>query len=190
MRPVLDRVIPSVLPYRAVTQCFTKRSSSMDKARFEVPAPTSETDFSLTVKRNCSVSPRTLLWLLAATALLSFGIGLGFALFGAWWILPFAGIEMAGLTYAFYISGRHAADYERIVRSGATVMVEICDAERVDLYRFNPHWLKVIAREAPNGIRLALAQHGKELEIGRHLDASRRRDLAAELRARFSANAT
>ncbi|MFO7189237.1 MAG: DUF2244 domain-containing protein [Pseudomonadota bacterium] len=158
----------------------------MDEACINGSAPVSAADFSLTVKRNCSISPQTLLWLLLATVLLSFGIATGFALLGAWPVLPFAGIEMLALAIAFYVNGRHAADYERIVRKGSDLFVEVADAERVSIHRFDARGVRVLMHEARNGLRIALAERGKELEVGRHLDAPGRRGLARLLRARLA----
>lgn len=143
-------------------------------------------DFSLTVKRNCSISPQTLLWLLLATVLLSFGIATGFALMGAWLVFPFAGIEMGALAAALYVNGRHAADYERIERRGGQLVVEVSDAERVSFHRFNVVHVRVLTHEARNGLRIALTERGRELEVGRHLDAPGRRSLARLLRARLA----
>ena len=49
--------------------------------------------FSLTLKRNCSISPAGLACVFAALALAALAIGTGFALAGAWLVLPFAGLE-------------------------------------------------------------------------------------------------
>jgi len=43
--------------------------------------------------------------LLAATAI---GIGVAFAAFGAWLVLPFAGLEALGLAAAFFAVARRA----------------------------------------------------------------------------------
>lgn len=143
-------------------------------------------DFNLTVKRNCSISPQALLWLLAATALLSFGIATAFALRGAWFVLPFAGVEMAVLGVAFYVNGRHATDYERIVRSGDTLTVEIGDADRLSVHRFDARRVRVTDWSRRGALHVALVECERELEIGRHLDTPGRMGLAALLRARLA----
>ncbi len=158
----------------------------MGDARINVQTVGASTDFSLTVKRNCSISPQALAWLLGFTACLSFTIGSGFALFGAWPVLPFAGLEIAALAAAFYVSGRHATDYEHIALSDGALEVEIRDADRVERHRFNSHWVRLEATAAPGGVRLALRSHGRALEIGRHLDAPGREALARELRGRLA----
>ncbi|HLU77369.1 MAG TPA: DUF2244 domain-containing protein [Burkholderiales bacterium] len=158
----------------------------MDDACIKVPASVGVGDFSLTVKRNCSISPQTLLWLLLATVLLSFGIATGFALRGAWLVFPFAGIEMLALAAALYVNGRHAADYERIVRRDGELIVEVGDGERVSIHRFHAGHVRVCAHAGRNGLRIALAESGRELEVGRHLDMPGRKSLARLLRARLA----
>jgi uncharacterized membrane protein len=147
---------------------------------------------ALLVKRNCSISPRAVLILLAITTFVSFGIGAAFAWHGLWLVLPFAGIEMAALTFAFYVNGLHAADYERFVIEGTELVLERRDGTSVTLHRFPTSWVQVVAQETRRDLRLALAMHGQELEIGRHLNAAGRALLATELRRwiRAGVNAT
>jgi uncharacterized membrane protein len=69
---------------------------------------------SLLLKRNCSISPGGMLRVFGLLALASLGIAMGFALAGAWLILPFAGLEVLALGAAFLVHARHATDFERI----------------------------------------------------------------------------
>ena len=157
----------------------------MEEARIKLQTVGSGPEFSLIMKRNCSVSPQALAWLLALTACLSFTIGIGFALFGAWPVLPFAGLEVAALGLAFYLNGRHASDYERIALQEDALVVEVCDADRVAALQLNPQWVKLVASRRRQDVRLALRSHGREIEIGRHLDAPGREALAAALAGRL-----
>jgi uncharacterized membrane protein len=147
-----------------------------------VHAAASESDLNLTLKRNCSISPRALLRLLGLMMLVSFGIGTGFAWLGAWMILPFAGLEMLALAAAFYANGRHAADYERIALVGGRLIVEVCDADRIARHEFNPAWVRLDELHSGREYRLTLRSGGKQLEIGRHLDVERRASLVSQLR--------
>lgn len=140
----------------------------------------------LTIRRNCSISPRALWLLLAAMAGVSFGIGTGFAVFGAWVILPFAGLEMVALTAAFYCMSRHAGDYEKFVEEQGALKVEIRDAGNTHAYEFNPYWARLVVQKRGPRPRLALRSHGRELEIGRHLTDEGRLELAAVLGHRLS----
>jgi uncharacterized membrane protein len=158
----------------------------MKDARIDVQEAAASPDFSLTVKRNCSISPQALVWLLAFVATVSFAIGIAFALFGAWPVLPFVGLEIAALTAAFYVNGRHAADFERISLRAGTLTVEIVDRDRRVEHRFNAHWVRLLRDGIRGDPRVVLQSHGKVLEIGRHLDGPGRELLATELRARLA----
>lgn len=142
-------------------------------------------DFSVTVKRNCSISPRGALMALAATATASFAIGAGFAYAGAWLVLPFAGIEIAALAAAFFVYARCAGDYERISVRDGRLRVEVCDAGGSAVHEFHPAWARVAMRRAASEPRLFVGSHGQEVEIGRHLTVPARGVLARELQARL-----
>jgi uncharacterized membrane protein len=146
----------------------------------------SESGLDFTIKRNCSISPQDLLGVLAVLACVSLGIAIGFAWIGAWPILPFAGIEILALATAFYLNGRHAADYERIALADGRLVVEASDAGRVLRHEFGLPWLRLDERRQGGDLQLLLRAGGRELEIGRHLDAERRALLAARLRHGFS----
>jgi len=157
----------------------------MDESRIEARTLDSSAGFSLTTKRNCSLPPQALVWLLVFTACLSFAIGIGFALFGAWPVLPFIGLEVAALAAAFYVNARHAADYERIVVRDGLMLVEVHEAGHSRVHRFHPGWVRLHTRSAGDDVRIGVRSHGRELEIGRHLDAPGRSLLAVELAGRL-----
>lgn len=131
-------------------------------------------------RRNNSLSSSERLLVFGFILLVSLGIAAGFSLiFGAWPILPFAGIEMAVLYGAFHYIDRHAADYERITIRGNTVSIEVHEGGRTERREMNRHWARVMC--APDGSRLTLRSHGFDVEVGRHLSESRRLDMAREL---------
>ena len=80
----------------------------------DVTQTTLAAEYVITAKRNCSLSSTGRLLFLLLMGVVSFGIALGFAMLGAWLVLPFAGLEMLLLSWAFYHVGCHAGDYERI----------------------------------------------------------------------------
>ncbi len=158
----------------------------MEDSRIRLEAPDGG-GFALTSRRNCSMAPGTLLALVAFTALFNLGIGAAFAALGLWLVLPFVGIEAAALLAAFYVVCRHAGDYERIALADGRLRLEVRDAERVQTYELNPVWVRVVVGEGKGGaVRLALRSHGREIEIGRHLDDAGRRRFAALLRERLA----
>jgi uncharacterized membrane protein len=143
-------------------------------------------EFGLIVKRNCSTSPRDLLWILASIAVLSCGIGAAFAWLGAWLVLPFAGLEVLALAAAFLLNGRHAADYERFALREGKLVLEICEAERLARYEFQPARVRLRERVRGPEYRLLLCSGASEIEIGRHWDSERRQVLAQQLRRELS----
>lgn len=157
----------------------------MDEARIEVRTLESSAGFSLTTRRNCSMPPQALVWLLVFTACLSFAIGIGFAWVGAWPVLPFIGLEVAALATAFFAQARRAADHERIVVRDGEMRIEVRDAGRTSVHSFHPGWVRLLTQRAGEDVRIGVRSHGRELEIGRHLDAPGRSLLAAELAGRL-----
>jgi uncharacterized membrane protein len=139
--------------------------------------------FSLTLKRNCSISPSGLSWLLGLMMATSLGIASAFAVAGAWMVLPFAGVEMLALAAAFYLHGRHAADYERLAISNGRVCIEVRDGEKTMRRELDCAWARVCERSTGLDLRVSIVAHGAEVEVGRHLDGERRRQLAMTLRA-------
>ena len=132
-------------------------------------------------RRNCSISPLGLVGAFTFVASVSLLIGIGFASQGAWMVLPFAGVELVALAIAFVCFARHAADYERISVGAGEIKVEVCDGDCLRCHQFSRAWVRLVVRDAPSEMRLALQSRGQELEIGRHLDGSDRRKLAQEL---------
>lgn len=138
-------------------------------------------EFAFVARRNNSLSASARALVLASLAAVSFGIALTFAVvFGAWLVMPFAGVEMAALYLAFRHVGRHAADYERIAIGADRVSVEVFDGGSVSRFGFNRCWAQVGC--TGDGSRLVLKSHGREVEIGRHMNGEQRLRLARELK--------
>jgi uncharacterized membrane protein len=148
---------------------------------FAGPAP----GFSVLLKRNCSISPAALARVFAFLVAVILGIGIGFAAAGAWLVLPFAGVEVALLAAAFLTNGRHAADYERIERTGERLTVEISSAGRTERREMLVRETRVRVARQGDTARVWLSANGREHEVGRHLQAQGRLELAAELAKRM-----
>lgn len=144
--------------------------------------------FTLTSRRNCSMPPGMLLALLGGGGLFNLGIGAVFAAQGLWLVLPFAGMEVVALAAAFWMVCRHAGDYERVALADGRLRLEVRDARQVSTYEMNPAWVRVVVGKAGRRTRLALRSHGREVEIGRHLDEAGRERFAALLRERLATN--
>ncbi len=139
-------------------------------------------EFSLTARRNCSLQVAErwrAFWLIAVV---SATIALGFAAIGAWLVLPFAGLELAGLWVAFRQFSLVADDFERVTIKGDRLLVESCTRGRVRRYEWNRRWTQVVVRDGGGSCQVALRSHGKEIEFGRSLSGGARLDAARRLK--------
>lgn len=138
------------------------------------------------VRPNCSLSPagrRCVLFLIASV---TFGIALGFAIAGAWPVLPFAGLEVGLLVWAFRELDGHAGDYELITIRGDSVVVERRDGHELSRHEFNRHWARLLTEQDGSGVQaLRLRSHGREVVLGRCLAPEARAALARALRIHF-----
>ena len=155
--------------------------SPWENARREVPFHEGARGFSVILKRNCSISPAGLACVFAALGVAALAIGAGFALLGAWLILPFAGLEVLLLGAAFFLQARHATDYERIELDQGRLAIDVSQAERVSHYELDAR----VARVETRGRHVVLRGGRQALELGRHLDDESRAAFAAELEKRL-----
>jgi uncharacterized membrane protein len=147
----------------------------------ELPFRDGNAGFSLTLKRNCSISPAGLAGVFAALALVVLTIGAGFAIAGAWLVLPFAGLEVLLLAAVYVLYARRAADCERIVLDSGRLTVELEQAQRTLRYELEARRARVFLEEE----RVVLRGAHEQLELGRYLDADTRVRFAAELQKRL-----
>lgn len=141
-------------------------------------------DFEMIARPNSSLTARGRVYAVMAVAALSLAVALGFSLIGAWFVLPFAGLELVGVGYAFYYIHCHSQDYESIVIVGDQISVEKKSYKAVSKMVFNRYWAKVLLRNAPSGDQmLLLRSHGKEVDFGRcYMTNDQRLDLAKQLK--------
>jgi uncharacterized membrane protein len=147
----------------------------------ELPFRDGKAGFSLILKRNCSISPAGLAGVFLALAALTLAIATGFALAGAWLVLPFAGLEVALLAAAYVLYARHAADYERVELDSGRLTVEVAQGQEISRYEMDARRARVHLED--DRVMLRDARH--ELELGRHLDAQTRAWLVGELARRL-----
>src|SRR5688500_3154807 len=113
------------------------------------------------------MSPKALAGVFAALALVGLLIGAGFALVGAWLVLPLAGVGGLLRAGAYVAYGRHAAYYGRLEMARGDLTVEVAQAKRVARYRL------VTAKVAVEGGRVVLRDAKEDLEVGRYLSAEK-----------------
>lgn len=132
-------------------------------------------------KPSISATPTQLALWFVSVSLLSLSIATVFALFGAWVVLPFAMLEVLGLSLAYVFYGRHAGDFEKIVADEGRLIVERSEGTR---WRREEHlcpWVRIDYEGRPRPpVWLVLA--GKRIAVGRFLPEHERAQFADELR--------
>ncbi len=75
-------------------------------------------------KRNCSITPKQLIFIFGSLAVISLLIGGVFFLMGAFLILPFSMLEILVLSIAFYYNALHAVDFEKLKIENNQITIE------------------------------------------------------------------
>lgn len=142
--------------------------------------------FNVTFKPNSSLSAYAKLRVILLLSIIPCIIGIGFTLIGVWLVLPFVGLELAALAYAFYYINLHEEDYESISIDGDKLIVETCYKGVVSKKMLNPYWTTLVKRESENGeLHIGLKSHGKEIVIGKYLTKTQRETIAEQLQKRI-----
>ncbi len=109
--------------------------------------------------------------------------------FGAWMVLPYAGLEVLLLWYAFRIISRHDGDYERLRVADREFCFTRCECGRVEMLCGNTAWVRVVAfgRNGRNGrLGIGLRYQGKTVSVGQLISDEQRlllrRDLVRALK--------
>ena len=134
-----------------------------------------------TMKRNCSVSPRQFMFFYASLAFVSLTIAVLTSINGAWFVLPFTGIDLLVVGGAFAVYARHAVDYERIRLYPNRLVIEQMSANTLTQFEFNPRWVRVEPGATPRD-PVRLVSRGQAVAVGLHLPQYRRAQFARELR--------
>ena len=131
------------------------------------------------------LAPRTLLAILGVVALINIAFALNFVLRGAWPVMPFLGLDVALLAWAFRASTRAARREERITLTASRLQVTRKPAKGAPReWAFNPYWVRVEMDEpAEHWSQLTLWSHGKFLRIGQFLAPAERARFAQTLKA-------
>jgi uncharacterized membrane protein len=122
---------------------------------------------------------------LAGIAATTFGVAAGAAALGAWPVMPFAGLEIAALAFAFHVLGKHDADFERLEVGEHEVRLEWNEAGHVARFVAHRPWVRVLMGCRGDRCTLRLLYRGRVVPIGRMLSDEGRRRLAEDLRGRI-----
>lgn len=145
-------------------------------------------DYVFMSRPNRSLRPRQLRWAFWGVALPCMGIASFFAGLGYWLMLPFAGLEIGLLAWAFERMRAHDADYESITIQGQRLILEWCDAGHTCRREWNTYWTRAecVCEHHQHVCRLCVISHGEAVELGRYLDDEGRIQLAQTIRAKLA----
>lgn len=136
------------------------------------------------VSPNRSLTWRQAIVFYAGVCVGSLGIALMLAVQGYWPVLPFAGLELAVLGVALWITMQRGRYRELIRIFPDRIVIEKGLPEDHRRMEFPLHWARVTLRPAGAGSypsRLLISSHGRSCEIGRCLTESARRGLRSRL---------
>lgn len=133
---------------------------------------------------NCSLSERACKSVFWSVAGVTFLISAVFSYLGYWLILPFAGLEIGVLAWAFEQINGHRHDYELLEIRGDEIRLESRQGSETRSMLFNRQWVQLVKHKSPPGghVRIALRSYGAEYEIGLFMDDDKRQELAGLLR--------
>ncbi|MCB1701546.1 MAG: DUF2244 domain-containing protein [Pseudomonadales bacterium] len=136
-------------------------------------------------KPNCSASWRGNLLVLLVLAIPSLGAGIGFAMLGAWPVLPLAGLEMLALGSALYYVNWKLQYRHVITLSDDSVCIDKGFYTPRQSWKFPRHatGLAIVPERHPwEGPGLSLQGTGESVSIGEFLNRDDSLELAALLR--------
>lgn len=141
--------------------------------------------FDAVLEPNRPLGPRALAAVLCLVGGINFAAGAVFAVHGAWPVVPFLGLDVGLLAWAFHASRRAARVRERVTLTrDRLVIARVLPEGGETAHTLNPYWVRVEVEAPRRGAgALALWSHGKALRIGRFLAPGDRQSLAQALAA-------
>jgi uncharacterized membrane protein len=142
------------------------------------------------IRPNRSMDRRQAALTVAAVGMVSLVIAGSLSLvYGAWPILPFAGLEVGLLALVIFKVQASSERQELLVLSDHHLDLTARNGREVRSHRFQRDWVRVVLRNArsrnhPN--RLKIGSHGKFVEIGSFLTDDERETLAENLAGRLA----
>ena len=143
----------------------------------------SNSNYLITLSPNSSLTGIYRIIFLASISFVCVGIATVFYFFGAYLILPFAGIEIAILLIAFYLSFKWSSRKELIYISQEVVKIEkgIHKAEYL-WEEFRTFTSFQIEKDANKSLRLSFRSKGDDVIVGEFLNEDDKNILINEIR--------
>jgi uncharacterized membrane protein len=139
--------------------------------------------FDATLRPSRSRDRRGFVRLLSLMTALNLVVAANFVRAGGWPILPFLGLDIAGLVLAFALNYRAGRLAEHIRLDGARLVVSHVDpGGGARDWSFEPAWVRVAVDEMAHGAGgVTITAHGKGVRLGEFLTVGERREVAAAL---------
>jgi uncharacterized membrane protein len=129
--------------------------------------------------RNCAMRPCVFAIHLAALAVVSLIVGLGFLVLGYPVVFAFSAIQVIALLAALRLYAMHAADGERVELSRGVLSVHAERGTASRTHRFPAAWTRVEASADDACVWVCCG--ARRLAIGQQLPTPRRRQVAAQI---------
>jgi uncharacterized membrane protein len=100
---------------------------------------------------------------------------------GAWMVLPFAGLEVLCLWFAFKLIARHDGDYEWLQVADQQFCWARCECGRVDMLSGNTAWARVFAVQLDGRVEVGLRYQGRTVSVGQMISDEQRQILCRNL---------
>lgn len=139
----------------------------------------------IVLKPNASFTWAANLYLLYTLMAVSLVIGVGFALRGAWMILPYSVFELTVLAICIYICAQNCNRQEVITVREHDVTIERGIRHPSETWNYHRLWAKFLVKPAKHpwdGQTVMITSHGNELELGSFLSRKDKIELIACLK--------
>lgn len=141
--------------------------------------------FDATLTPSRSLNQRGFVILMAVIVVFNAIVATRFVTLGLWPVLPFLGLDVAAIAFAFLVNYRAGRETEHIWLDRTALRVRSISAKgKARDWSFEPSWVRVQVdeRARPRG-RLTITSHGKGVGIAEFLSPRERRDIAKALGA-------
>jgi uncharacterized membrane protein len=150
----------------------------------KAPQPDEPTLFSALLTPHRSLNGKGFLIVMGLIAGLSFMAGIMFLLLGAWPVMPFLGLDVVLIYWAFRTNYRAAAAYEEVTVTPSELHVKKVSAKgQVAEWSLNPVWVR-LERETHEEfglLRLFLISQGRKLAVAGFLSPAEKESFAKAL---------
>ncbi len=133
-----------------------------------------------TPNRSLSGAGRSIWFTLMAVTILFLAVAA--TLIGAWPVLPFAGLEIGLVWFAFSRIAAHDADFEMLKVENAMFDLETQNGRKKFALSGNAQWAVLECKTRASRCTLTLRYRGQEVSLGRLLNDIERKNMAMRLR--------